>query len=292
MGSEEDRVHYGQAMKTIHADLLTYLNANKQFLICDLLTMALVSGNSYYYTNADRNIGVYLSTDVQFSRSRVIWRTGVQVSELQLEFYPKFTSTINSTEFHKACRAGALDGATITLQRAYYIIGAPMTWFAGRVAGDLEIARSKIMCTVKDNLELLSTSLPRNVFQPSCMHTLYDADCGLNRDNFSYGTTVAAANLNWIQTPLGSTFPPGTWNLGKIKFTSGANIGQSYTIRAYAEGQIALAKMMTTIPAAGDSLILYLGCDLQRATCQSRFNNLAHFRGFPDVPVPETVLPI
>lgn len=288
-------------MKTIHADLLSHLNANKQFLICDLLELTLTSGNVYRYANSDRDFGAYSSSDVQFSRSRVTWKTGVVVSELQLEFYPKSTSTLESISFHKACRAGALDGAKVALYRAYYAIGdqavpyaigAPLIWFVGRVAGLDDITRSKISCTVKDSLELLNTQLPRNVFQPSCMHTLYDSGCGLNRDNFSYGTTVAAANLNWIQTPLGSTFPPGTWNLGKIKFTSGANNGQSYTIRAYAEGQIALAKMMVSIPAAGDSLTLYLGCDLQRATCKNRFNNLAHFRGFPDVPVPETVLPL
>lgn len=288
-------------MKTIHADLLTHVNTNKEFLICDLLELTLTSGGVYRYTNADRNVGVYISTDVQFLRSRVTWKIGVVVSELQLEFYPRPTSVIESMDFHKACRSGLLDGAKVALYRAYYtigdqavpaVIGAPLTWFVGRVAGFDEITRSKIMCSVKDPLELLTTQIPRNKFQPSCVHTLYDAGCGLDQNNFSYGTTVVSANLNWIQTPLGSTFTPGTWNLGKIKFTSGVNTGQSYTIRSYAEGQIALAKMMTSVPAAGDAFVLYLGCDLQFATCRDRFNNLAHFRGFKDVPVPETVLPL
>lgn len=288
-------------MKTIHADLLNYLNNNKQFLICDLLEITLVSGNVYRYANSDRNVGVYLSTDVQFTRSRITWKTGVVVSEMDLEFYPKPESLLESMPFHKACRAGMLDGAKITMYRVYYnigdqavpvVIGAPLVWFAGRVAGNLEVARSKITCTVKDTMELLTTQLPRNVFQPSCIHTLYDADCGLNKNDFSYGTTVSFANLNWIQTPMGSVHPPGTWNLGKLQFTTGVNAGQWYTIKAYAEGQIALFKAMVSVPNPGDSLVLYLGCDLQRTTCKNKFNNIARFRAFPNIPVPETVMPL
>ena len=40
-------------------------------------------------------------------------------------------------------------------------------------------------------------------------------------------------------------------------------------------------------PSTGDGFTVAFGCDHTRGTCQSRFANLANFRGFPFVPPPQ-----
>ena len=40
-------------------------------------------------------------------------------------------------------------------------------------------------------------------------------------------------------------------------------------------------------PAAGDSFVVYWGCDHTLQACSTKFNNAARFRGFPNVPPPE-----
>ncbi len=44
---------------------------------------------------------------------------------------------------------------------------------------------------------------------------------------------------------------------------------------------------LQSAPSAGDTFTVYYGCDHTPGTCQSKFNNLANFRGFPYVPPPQ-----
>ena len=75
---------------------------------------------------------------------------------------------------------------------------------------------------------------------------------------------------------------------GTLVFTTGANLAVSAGIRSAGAGLLTLAAPLRVVPAPGDTFTAYQGCDHTLATCGSKFNNTAHFRGFPFVPVPET----
>ena len=62
------------------------------------------------------------------------------------------------------------------------------------------------------------------------------------------------------------------------------------TIKTWAGNTVNLLKPLPALalPNHGDSITLVAGCDTTMTTCQSKFNNLRHFRGQPYVPVPET----
>ena len=71
-------------------------------------------------------------------------------------------------------------------------------------------------------------------------------------------------------------------------FTSGANANVRATVKSVAAGvALTLIYPLPVAPAVGDAFTVYAGCDHTQATCQSRFNNLANFRGFPFVPPPQ-----
>ncbi|MGH7247352.1 MAG: phage BR0599 family protein, partial [Pseudomonadota bacterium] len=70
--------------------------------------------------------------------------------------------------------------------------------------------------------------------------------------------------------------------------TSGVNAGVTATVGSVVAGaSMTLLYPLESVPATGDGFTVYFGCDHTMATCQSKFNNLANFRGFPFVPPPQ-----
>jgi hypothetical protein len=110
----------------------------------------------------------------------------------------------------------------------------------------------------------------------------------------SYQTTGSVSNASTNAASLASisgSFPAGTFDLGKITFTSGANNGLSQTIRQCVFGSpnvIALVGFFPSAPAIGDSFVLNYGCNKSFSDPNGcpKFANLARFRGFPFVPQP------
>lgn len=158
--------------------------------------------------------------------------------------------------------------------------------FVGTV-GDVQVAAGQVTLAVESPLAALKASIPRSAFLPSCANSLYDGICGLDPAAFSEDLAVAAA-ASPRSIPIASAKPAGYYDLGKVTFTSGANKGLTRTVKQWANGDLTLVYPLPAVPAVGDTLTVTAGCDKTRATCQARFSNLAHFRGFPFVPDPNT----
>jgi len=74
----------------------------------------------------------------------------------------------------------------------------------------------------------------------------------------------------------------GTFDGGKIVFTSGANAGRGMEIKAYAPGLLVLASPMPYPLAVGDAYSLTPGCGKRAIEdCYTRYNNVINFRGEP-----------
>lgn len=93
---------------------------------------------------------------------------------------------------------------------------------------------------------------------------------------------MTARFIPWVGSQV------GTFDQGTITFTGGPCAGLSRTIKAGDGSGLTLAYALPQAPAIGDPFTAYVGCDKTMATCAGRFNNLAQFRGFPFIPVPET----
>ena len=132
---------------------------------------------------------------------------------------------------------------------------------------------------------LLDIDMPRNIYQPTCLHTLYDSGCALVKNAYGTGGSVGggstASVINW-------TSANASFQQGSITFTSGVNAGVTANVNAVVAGaSLTLGYPLQSVPSPGDSFTIYYGCDHTTATCQSRFSNLGNFRGFPYVPPPQ-----
>ena len=74
----------------------------------------------------------------------------------------------------------------------------------------------------------------------------------------------------------------GTFDGGKILWTSGANAGRSMDIKAYSPGLIVLQSAMPYPIAVGDTYTAVPGCGKRIIEdCAGRYNNALRFRGEP-----------
>jgi uncharacterized phage protein (TIGR02218 family) len=272
--------------------LINFLNTNQQFYMADLYTIRLNGGFTVRYTSWDQNLvsGPNTFTSFRIERSKINTIAGIEVDTLEVDVYADQNDMLNGSPWFAAVQQGALDSATLKLERVFMPTAGDTSLgtiilFSGRVS-DTEVSRTMAKITVKSELELLNTQLPRNLFQAGCLHTLFDNGCQLNKANYAVAGTVVAGSKTSINTNLGQG--SDYFTLGTVKFTSGVNAGVSRSVRYYSGGAFVFALPLVTTPSVGDTFLAYPGCDKQQSTCSGKFNNLINFRGFPYVPVPET----
>lgn len=167
--------------------------------------------------------------------------------------------------------------------------------FLGRVA-QVQISRAKAVISINSHLELLQNAMPRNLFQSGCRHTLFDAGCTLAQASFGVACSVLAGGTNNLLNASVPGLPAGsgTFALGQILFTSGANSGLRVGVRSWAfvSGGTTVFTLLNPppfAPAPGDTFTAFPGCDKSFATCTA-FSNQANFGGERWIPAIETAV--
>lgn len=284
-------------MRTASVALVTLLNGSQTLAYADLYTFTLQGGGVLRYTSADVPVtygGNTFALGPLLSRSRTKLGIGISVDDLEINISADSAVQVNGKAMMTFLASGGLDGARLKLERAFMVdwSTAPagtLVMFAGRVS-DVTMGRYEARLVVRSDTELLDVKVPKNLYQPGCMNTLYDAACGKSRAALTVANAVAAAPAP-TKSVFGSTLGQAAsyFDLGVVTFASGANSGISRTVKSYAGGQVTLIAPFPFAPAVGDTFTIYPGCDKTQATCNSRFANLQRFRGQPFIPVPETV---
>lgn len=284
-------------MKSASPELIAYLNSGQQFLMADLFTFTLVGGGIARYTSASVDVVVggntHLANDAIISRGRTRTVIGVEVDTLDLTVAAQTPHTLGGVPWLTAARNGALDGATVRLQRLFMptwgdVSLGTVLLFEGRIAS-LEVGRTEARLHVNSRLEVLNIQMPRNLYQPGCLNTLFDASCTLVKaSNGTSAVVTSASSKTTINCGLAQA--AGFFDLGTITFTSGINNGVSRSVKSYAPGVIYLIAPLLIAPSVSDTFTAYAGCDKKQATCSGKFSNLVNFRGFPFIPAPESVL--
>jgi uncharacterized phage protein (TIGR02218 family) len=286
-------------MKSASPALINFLNAARlapdaPIAFADCFTFILSTGTVLTYTNVDQPVVYNGST---FSASGPLVQglkykasVGLEVDKQQITIAARPTDLINGNPALNAIREGAFDGATVQRDRVFMtalggtVVGG-VTLFHGRVSTVDLVGRTTATLTIASDLIVLDYDMPRNLYSPTCLHTLYDSGCGVIRGTYAASGTCGSGSTG---TLINFTGALASQAQGKIVFTSGDNANVAATIKSVVVGtSLTLMYPMPDIPATGDGFIAYAGCDHTRATCQSRFNNLINFRGFPFVPPPQ-----
>ncbi len=283
-------------MKSASGALIALLAGN-QFIFADLYTITTITGAVYRYTNADIDLtvsgNVFISTGAQFKRGNTRTIVGLEVDTLDLTIYADSTHLMGGVPILQALQNGALDGAYVQLERTFMASwgdtsAGTIILFTGRVS-EAQFSRTEANVKVKSDLELLNIQMPRNLYQPSCLHTLFDASCGKIKSSFAAAAVVAAGSTKAILN-CGLGQASGYFDQGTVTFTGGVNNGVTRTIKIYTPGVVVLSYPLQAAPANGDTFNAYPGCDKTQDTCTNKYANVANFRGQPYIPIPETAL--
>jgi hypothetical protein len=144
------------------------------------------------------------------NRSMIKSSVGLTVDSVEIELAatPSMSFPEPIVPLLQAMVQGYFDGAAVLVQRIIMPNYGNMSLgtviqFKGTVADVTEVSRVGAKFEVRSRLELLNQPLPRNLYQPSCRHTLYDIGCTLKQTAFTFATTVVAgSNKSVINTPL------------------------------------------------------------------------------------------
>jgi uncharacterized phage protein (TIGR02218 family) len=298
-------------MKSAPQALIDYLANNDQHFYADLFGFTLADGTVLTYTDKDIPLTVdgvlYRADQVRIDGMRYKVAVGLDVDEQTITIAYAPGETVDGVPFGQALRTGLFDGCYLRRSRAFYTawnqppVGV-VPLFAGRVSTSDQVGRVEAQVRIKSVPLLLDTMMPRNTYQTGCIHSLFDAGCGLAKADYQMSWTVAAGPTNGT-IPVPSGTPPlpaalagnteglGIFAQGTILFTSGANDGIYRTIKSASvlvPNGLDLVYPLDQIPTAGDTFHIWPGCDKTAATCTARFGNLKNFRGYPYTPAAET----
>lgn len=285
-------------MRKASAKLIQLLDAD-QFLMADLYTITTIQGDVYRYTNFDSHLTVdnqvYRADGPIISRQGISVSLGIEVDSLSIDIDVIDENSFDQIPIVQAFHNGVLDGARFKLERVFMDHRTPtdtsagtIKLFEGRII-EPEFDRNQISASVASDTDVLDVMMPRNLYQPSCLNSLFDGSCGLSHANYVVTTTVEAnSTLNRLLCTLQQ--PQGWFTQGVVEFTQGVNKGLKRTVRLHESGALLLTLPLLDLPAVGDVIRVYPGCDKREETCENRFNNRARFRGQPYIPVPETAV--
>lgn len=284
-------------MKQASPALIALLNSGTDFQQADLWTITLSGGTVIRWSGADKAL---IANSQTFALGPLIERTtieekiGLEAVSMDVTITGDSNDTINGVPVIQFIAQRGLDGAVVKLERAFFPTWSdPVTGtilrFGGKVTSVNDIKGESAQVTVSSWLMLLDTMMPTDLYQASCLHTVYNSGCGLNPADFdASGSATSGSTTTLINSGLSMT--ANDYAQGRIIFTSGANAGVQRGVKSNTTSGITVVSPFPFAPAVGDTFTVFKGCDRTRGTCLTKFNNLLNYKGTDFVPVPEASL--
>lgn len=285
-------------MKSAPEPVISYLNNNNKFYICDLYKIVLADGTTLRYANYDIPIvwdgQTWACTGPVFERGKTKLSGKITVDSLDLTVTTDANDQIGGVTWMNLAQSGGFDNATLTLYRCFMsapgtVIGA-LIWFSGLIDPD-DGGGMEMKWKVRSRMQKANVDYPMRLYYPSCPYALYSTACGVSQSSFAVnGSIVSASSTVRFMTSIG--YADGYFRQGYLRFTSGELAGTSWPIKSnyYSTGEFVMLSGTDVIPQAGDTFVAYPGCDKRPATCRDKFNNWQRNRATPYIPLKETVL--
>jgi uncharacterized phage protein (TIGR02218 family) len=292
-------------MRFVTPEVSAYLDATTLGFIAHAYTLTprLEVAGSVYWTDTDANFDLnghtYTSANVgdvplieYGGRDEAV---GTEVGSCRVTLKCAGSGHLGAKTLPAAALDRDFDGAWLKIERVF--LSAPGTvvgsmWlFEGPIA-KASPTGTEVELEIEDGKALLRTKLPRVVYQPGCVNTFGDPMCGVSLASLTAGGTVTTGSTASVVKSDRMTIR-SYYNLGVLRFTSGALSGVSRSVKDYVSGAFTLDFPLAQAPAAGDTFNVFPGCDKTLFSCLNRWGRSeadarSHFRGFPFVPKNET----
>lgn len=232
--------------------------------------------NFYYYTSSSRDYTLggfsYLKTAI----SRGSYETSQDTLKADIDI--KIAKTADVVALY--IPSPPENVVNLTLYRIHKGDTEAIVYWKGRITSCSVSGRE---ATLKG--ESVFTMLKRmglkTHYQIPCPHTLYDSHCTIVKSDYAVRSSgvldIGGAQLS--HSDLASK-EDGWWNGGWAELDT----GEKRMIIAHTSSTITLNYQFVDFPTTGAYVTFYPGCDSLIATCNSKFNNILNFGGFPYIP--------
>jgi hypothetical protein len=282
-------------MRSSDATLIAHLLNNQEFKYAELYTLELLSGDVLRYCDVDFDVthggNTWLSGPLEISRGTTRISAGFEVDDMDLTALSQGDAILNGFSLQRLMQLGFMQDALVTVERLYFVDWAvDPSWnqvimFYGLWRNG-EIGSLRCTAHIKSVVEYLHRPWPHRRVSAGCPFVVFDADCTLDREAFKENAVCEAGTTAVkLYAPLTLLAAAGSYPLGYVKFTSGANSGLSMSIKSQGPGYVVLDAPMLVVPQIGDTFSAYQGCDLTVARCTA-LGNFANYGGQPNIPVP------
>lgn len=263
-------------------------------LLIDLETR----GQSYRWTSANNEITYTLSgTPTKYTpfpgQTLNGMQSNIDMSVSAIDFMMVNTGNVlgdllNSTE---------LDRASINVGRVF--IDTPdlgrMEVFRGKL-GDYGDNRNAITGQARNRWNSGVQKFPHYNYQDKCAWRFGGTGCGFDTSSITLTFSVSAIATNstttrlimFSGTTLSQSYANARFNFGRLTVTGGPNSGYIRTIKAHSGDLLELSHPLPINSFSAFDFSIYPGCLKRRVEdCQSLYNNIDNFLGFPWIPIQE-----
>lgn len=295
-------------MRAANANLIAFLNSRASYTVADLYKFTLADGTILTFTSYDQTISlggyVYSALGPLIDRTKWGIKNTPDVPEMDILILTNGADMPDGSNIKLSVHNGLFNFATVLLSRLFMptpgntSLGA-LDIFLGNVS-DVEIDALSVKVTVKGANTVLGQYMPRNTFNQSCIHNLFDKGCapdpgqpggGPAKADFTVTSSVGAGSTRGVIVWPAIVPPnPTNFNYGWIEFTNGVNEGSQRSIAIAGAESFTLIPPLYQMPSPGDTFKAVYGCSKTRTSTGCLFfgapgvGNLQHFLGFPYIP--------
>ncbi len=274
-------------MKTVSPALQTHLS-NELATLATLIKISRNDGQVLGFTSFDKNIvisGVTYLADGAFQASAIQNRAALSTDNLDI------IGLLDSAIISDAdLRGGLYDHARIDV---YLCNWADLTQGLVQLRrgwlGQVKLIGGKYQAELRGLHDLLQRPFGK-VYSPECRHTLGDASCKINLATQTVTGAVSSVIDPSHFNDAARSEADNVFDYGLLTWTSGPNAGLAMEVKSFIAKQFTLWLPMPHAIAVGDTYSVYKGCDKRFSTCQSKFNNVVNFGGFPYLPGVDRIL--
>lgn len=162
--------------------------------------------------------------------------------------------------------------------------------------GDYVYTRQLVSGQARNKWNGLSAEFPYYTYQDRCAWKFGSIGCGFDTSSITLQIPASSVDVNssspiMILTRAGvlsNSFVNGLFDYGRLLVVDGVNSGQIRTIRSHSGDAMFLSHPLPINSMANLGIAIHPGCKKRKVDdCQSLYNNVQNFLGFPEIPIQE-----
>ena len=245
-------------------------------------------GTLFGFTDHDRELvfeDIAFKADAGMTARAIVSATGLSVDNSEA------MGALSDAAITEAdIEAGRFDGAEV---KAWLVNWADVEMrslrFKGTI-GELRRMGGAFHAELRGLTESLNQPQGR-VYQTACSAILGDQACGFDLEADGFAVEIAVETLEedrrFVFADL-ETFEPSWFERGRLRVLTGDAAGLIATVKRDRfkddSREVEIWEALRAPVVAGDMIRLEAGCDKRFETCRLKFDNVANFQGFPDIP--------